>query len=297
MQPGRVFGAIIYPCIIGLAVVSHWFMLRQGLPLLAATYAPVLSAALLIHILEHRLPYQKQWLPNKGDLGNDTIFMLLVQVILPKVLSFLVVLYLLGWFQSMSWVGNIWPQQLPLAVQAILMLLIADLLRYWLHRAFHEWPFLWSFHAVHHSPKKLYWMNVGRFHPFDKATQYLFDVLPFIFLGVSAEVLAFYFVFYAINGFFQHCNINMRLGVLNYLISGPELHRWHHSIHYKEANQNYGNNLIVWDLLFGTYFLPKNRLVGDLGLLNRNYPQSFVAQMKTPFVRKLDKYRDEKLYE
>jgi len=103
--------------------------------------------------------------------------------------------------------------------------------------------------------------------------------------------LALYFVFYAINGFFQHCNINLRLGALNYLISGPELHRWHHSIDYREADKNYGNNLIIWDLIFGTYFLPKSRTVGDLGLLNRQYPQSFIAQMKTPFVNKLDKYR------
>ena len=98
-----------------------------------------------------------------------------------------------------------------------------------------------------------------------------------------------YFVFYAINGFFQHCNIKLHLGPLNYLISGPELHRWHHSVLVAESNNNYGNNLIVWDLIFGSWFLPRDRKVGDLGLLNRNYPTDFTGQMKSPFCKGLDK--------
>jgi sterol desaturase/sphingolipid hydroxylase (fatty acid hydroxylase superfamily) len=132
-------------------------------------------------------------------------------------------------------------------------------------------------------------VNVGRFHPIEKAIQYLFDALPFIILGVSEEVLALYFVFYGINGFFQHCNIELRLGWLNYVVSGPELHRWHHSRKTRESNSNYGNNLIVWDIIFRTYFLPKDQMVGDLGLLNPNYPLGFLSQMKTPFIKGIDK--------
>ena len=79
------------------------------------------------------------------------------------------------------------------------------------------------------------------------------------------------------------------MGLLNYIISGPELHRWHHSNQIEESNTNYGNNLIIWDLVFGTWFLPKNELVGDLGLQNRNYPMDFRAQLKTPFIKGLDK--------
>jgi sterol desaturase/sphingolipid hydroxylase (fatty acid hydroxylase superfamily) len=98
-----------------------------------------------------------------------------------------------------------------------------------------------------------------------------------------------YFVFYAINGFFQHCNIDLRMGILNFIISGPQLHRWHHSVEIQESNTNYGNNLIVWDLLFRTWFLPGARDVGILGLVNREYPLDFLSQLKTPFVKGLDK--------
>jgi sterol desaturase/sphingolipid hydroxylase (fatty acid hydroxylase superfamily) len=169
------------------------------------------------------------------------------------------------------------------------MMALADGLRYWLHRWAHEWELLWRFHAVHHAPQKLYWLNVGRFHPVDKGLQVLLDTLPFLLLGVSEDVLAFYVVCYAINGFFQHCNIDVRLGILNYMISGPELHRWHHSMVKHESNHNYGNNLIIWDLLFGTWHLPPERMVRDLGLVNRAYPSAFLQQMTAPFLSGADK--------
>jgi sterol desaturase/sphingolipid hydroxylase (fatty acid hydroxylase superfamily) len=51
-----------------------------------------------------------------------------------------------------------------------------------------------------------------------------------------------------------------------------------------ESDTNFGNNLIIWDVLFGTRFLPADREVGPLGLNNRTYPASFLAQMKSPFV-------------
>ena len=106
---------------------------------------------------------------------------------------------------------------------------------------------------------------------------------------MSIEVLAAYFVFYAVNGFFQHSNCDVRLGPLNYIVSGPELHRWHHSEFAEESDTNFGNNLIIWDLLFGSRFLPANREVGRLGLVNRDYPSGFLAQMKSPFLPGLDK--------
>ena len=137
---------------------------------------------------------------------------------------------------------------------------------------------------MHHSVSKLYWVNVGRFHPLDKSLQFVCDALPFMLLGLSQEVLTLYFVVYSIKGFFQHSNVDVKLGWFNYLISGPELHRWHHSRTVRESNTNYGNNFIIWDILFGTFYWPDDREVSDLGLLNPVYPTGFVEQMKAPFV-------------
>jgi sterol desaturase/sphingolipid hydroxylase (fatty acid hydroxylase superfamily) len=49
----------------------------------------------------------------------------------------------------------------------------------------------------------------------------------------------------------------MRLGPLNWVIAGPELHRSHHSADVAESNHNYGNNLIIIDVLLGTRHLPR----------------------------------------
>ncbi len=258
-----------YPAILGFAFVLFQALATAGLHVTLASHLAAVAAAVLITLVEIRFPYRVGWRPGMREAGADAVFMMVVQIALPYLLSITLVV--------------------SVAVQACLMLLAADLVRYWLHRAFHRFTFMWRHHAVHHSPHRLYWLNVGRFHPIEKALQLTVDTLPFALLGVANEVLAAYLVFYAVNGFFQHSNCNVRLGPLNYIVSGPELHRWHHSELAVESNRNFGNNLIVWDLLFGTRFLPSDREVGRLGLINRKYPTGFFAQMKTPFVPGLDK--------
>ena len=78
-------------------------------------------------------------------------------------------------------------------------------------------------------------------------------------LGADARVIALVTLFTAIHGLFQHCNVDIRLGPLNWFFSMAELHRWHHSKRIEEANTNYGANLILWDVVFGTRFLPADR--------------------------------------
>ena len=121
-------------------------------------------------------------------------------------------------------------------------------------------------------------MNVGRFHPLDKTIQFLGDSLPFLLLGVGPEVIAAYFVFYAVNGFYQHSNADVRLGFLNWIVAGPELHRWHHSTIISEGHANYGNNLIIWDTFFGTRLLPKERTVSEVGIGNKKWSRRVAGE-------------------
>ncbi|MGD9852372.1 MAG: sterol desaturase family protein [Nitrospirales bacterium] len=279
-----------YPVVLSLGIVIHMALRQTGVNLHIATYVPVGLGALMITALEWRAPFRQTWWADKREIGQDAIFMALIQGVLPPVMAFAFSVTLLDWLQKHEWTMNsVWPHDWPVAGQMLLMMVLADGMRYWLHRWAHEWEPLWRFHAVHHSPHKLYWLNVGRFHPVDKGLQFLLDSLPFVLIGVKKEVLALYVVCYAINGFFQHCNIDLSLGLLNYVISGPELHRWHHSKSKQESNYNYGNNLIVWDWTFGTRFLPRDREVDELGLVNRSYPMTFWKQMSTPFIPGADK--------
>ena len=275
-----------FPFVLALGFASFAFFSMLGLSSALASYASVLVGAIMITWHELKLPYRAEWKPAAAEVRVDAAFLGVVHIALPMLLTVYLVVALAEFLRTAGIAAEtLWPHELPVWAQAALMMLVADFGRYWLHRAFHKFAPMWRLHAVHHSPHRLYWVNVGRFHPLEKSIQYFFDALPFALVGVAGEVLAAYFVFYAINGFYQHSNCLVRLGPLNYLIAGPELHRWHHSELPEESNHNFGNNLIVWDLLFGTRFLPWNREVGPLGLVNRAYPMSFWAQMKTPFVR------------
>ena len=276
--------SILYPITMLIAVGAHLMLTALGWSAMLSAYGIAFTAALWITMLERLFPARRQWLPDWKDVRQDSAFMIAIQIAFPKLLG-LATLQMLLEILSPSVVG-LWPQDSPVWMQALLMLLLADFFRYWLHRAAHGLPWLWKFHAVHHSPKKLYWINVGRFHPVDKGLQIIFDALPFIILGVNEQVLALYFVFYAVNGFFQHCNINLHFGWLNYVVSSAELHRWHHSRLKSESDQNFGNNLIIWDMLFGTRFLPEDRKVSELGLTVDTYPDSFWRQMIEPFKRR-----------
>ena len=279
-----------YPAVMLGSIWANVSLMEAGAGILLATYLPVTIGTLLIIWLEVRMPYRVSWKPSGKEVAEDSAFLALVHVVWPKLLSIGVAFALFELWTGRDWLSYaIWPREWPIPLQAIAMALVVDSTRYWLHRISHEWEPLWRFHAVHHSPHRLYTLNVGRFHPIDKSLQFLLDALPFIVMGVPPAVLSLYFVFYAVNGFFQHSNVDVKLGLLNYLMSGPELHRWHHSMIKEESNHNYGNHLIVWDWLFGTRYLPSDCEVEELGLINRRYPTGFTQQMAAPFYPGLDK--------
>lgn len=278
-----------YPTVLALAFALFWASGQGGAPFGLAAYVAALFGAALVTLHEIKLPYRRSWRPSADEVRADALFMVAVQAALPYLLSITLVAGLAHWIRQADVSATaLWPHHWPLPFQVGLMLLAAELPRYWLHRAFHRWPVMWSLHAVHHSPHRLYWLNVGRFHPLEKPFQFVVDTLPFALLGVSDAVLAAYFVFYAVNGFYQHSNCKVNLGVLNHVVAGPELHRWHHAERKAEANHNFGNNLIVWDTLFGTRYLPKDREVGQLGLANRPYPLGFLGAVTAPFKPGLD---------
>ncbi len=277
-----------YPVIIVLGFALYLALAGAGLHVTLASYGAALVGVCLIALHEIKLPYRKDWRPPAEDVRTDALFLIIVQVALPYLLALTVVIGLAGALKAGGLTVNVfWPHNLPVVAQVAIMLLAADFMRYWMHRAFHRYPLMWRLHAVHHSPPQLYTINVGRFHPVEKSIQYAFDTLPFALLAVAQEVLAAYFVFYALNGFFQHSNCRVYLGPLNYIVAGPELHRWHHSRRAREMNSNFGNNLIVWDTLFRTRFLPDDRDVETIGIRNRRYPLGFFVQMRSPFVREL----------
>jgi sterol desaturase/sphingolipid hydroxylase (fatty acid hydroxylase superfamily) len=274
---------VVYPVLLGGALALLWALLVFGASLAWAPYIAVAIAGPLVILAERSLPYRQEWQASWADLTDDGMYLTIVQVALPLVLVWTVVWFLSEKLGNAVVLFDVWPQHWPIWAQLLAKIVIGDFFRYWLHRAAHTWPLLWRLHAVHHQPEKLYTTNVFRFHPAEKTLQFLFDTLPFMLVGIGTEVLAYYFVFYSMSGLFQHSNCDVRLGWLNYLVSGPEVHRWHHSQAIAESNNNYAHSFVIWDLMFGTYFRPRGAEVARLGLHEPDYPRRFIGQLLAPF--------------
>jgi sterol desaturase/sphingolipid hydroxylase (fatty acid hydroxylase superfamily) len=285
-QTARLLPYLHYPVVITTTFALFAMLRSQGVSLVASTYVPILFAAAMVTALELKFPHRQEWRAPANEIKIDLAFMTIVQLAFPPLVGFVFTYALIEPARALHLpIAALWPHAWPIWIQALLMVLVVDFLRYWLHRAAHQSPALWRLHAVHHSVEQLYWLNTARFHLLEKAMQMTLDSLPFLLMGVAPTVLALYYVAYATNGFFQHCNIELRYGVLNYIVGSAETHRWHHSRIPRESNANYGNTLIVWDLVFGTWFLPLDRAVHQLGLQDPGYPKSFWALMRAPFSR------------
>jgi len=278
----RALSFLPYPLVLGGAVIGFQHALSAGLAPAWAAYGVVAIAAFTVVALEILLPEHREWRPARKELLTDATFMALVQIALPRLLSAMFAAALIAWGQSHVH-ASLWPTQLPIAMQLLGMILIIEFFRYWLHRAAHRFLPLWRLHEVHHSPERLYALNVGRFHPIEKTLHFCIDTAPFLLAGARVEVLAWYFVVYSVNGSLQHSNVRLRHGWLNYIVGSAETHRWHHARDPKLASCNFGSTTVVWDIVFGTWYLPAGTMPQDLGIPNRAYPRGFWAQLAAPF--------------
>jgi len=172
-------------------------------------YIAVVIPALLIIFLEFRFPYRKKWLPKADEFKQDLIYLFGVQLFWVLLVKYMLASYLINEGFSNTVIFNIWPNQWPLFSQLVVMVLMGEFMQYWWHRMSHKLPVLWALHDVHHQPNKVYSLNTGRFHPLDKIVEFFADILVFILIGASSELIAFYYVFYAVNGLLQHANLKL----------------------------------------------------------------------------------------
>jgi sterol desaturase/sphingolipid hydroxylase (fatty acid hydroxylase superfamily) len=269
--------------ILTLAAANTMLAAGWAPPTVVGVCVPVAYAG--IALLERLVPYRESWLHSKGDLKTD-IAWLFTNSALNRIVEplFLAVGVAVAAWISANWGWQIWPRDLPLLVQLVPALIFVEFFEYSFHRLMHENATMWRFHATHHSAPRLYWLNAVRFHPVDYTLVGIGKLVPLAMVGASAELFAMVNVFSAVHGAFQHANVPAKMGPLNYVFSMAELHRWHHSPLIAEANHNYGGNLILWDLVFGTRYLPEDREPPEeIGLEDPpEFPDDFVGQVLSP---------------
>ena len=167
----------------------------------------------------------------------------------------------------------------PLALQAVVAVALGDLSVYWFHRASHAVPFLWRFHAVHHSAAHLDWLAAHREHPIDGLLTQAAVNAPAILLGFSLGHVAWLIALRGMWAIFIHSNVRLPLGPLRVLLGAPDLHHGHHL---RTAHAQNFANLAPWtDLLFGTYYRPRGPELWPLGT-DEPLSASYLAMLARP---------------
>ncbi len=177
-----------------------------------------------------------------------------------------------------------WVQGLPFLVELLLLLLVADLVQYWTHRAYHEVPVLWRLHAVHHSAKTLDWMAGSRLHVLELLLTRTLILAPIFVLGFSKEVIDAYIIIVGFQAVFNHANVSVRLGPLRFVIVTPNFHHWHHSQDTEAIDRNYAAHYAFLDYLFGTAVKSTLMWPARYGVLGDYVPNGFLRQQAFPFV-------------
>ncbi len=276
----------LFPVAFAAALGGTLLGLQQGVSEGRILGVIIVCTIVVVVVFERLLPEHPDWNVSQGDVGTDLVHGVVSSTIheLLKVGLHVAFIGLAAWLSELVG-GSLWLMDWPLLLQLALALVISQFGEYWAHRAMHELPPLWRLHATHHSPGRLYWLNASRFHPLDAVILLTVALTPLIVLGVGSDALLLFAVWVSVHGLFQHCNIRLRLGPLNYLFSMAELHRWHHSLSLEEANSNYGNNILFWDLVFRTVHYPKDREASaEIGLSDLpGFPKDYLGQLLSPW--------------
>jgi lathosterol oxidase len=168
---------------------------------------------------------------------------------------------------------------LPLVVQAPLALLVADLVQYGVHRAFHRVPFLWRFHRVHHASTTMDWLAGSRLHLVDIVATRGAVLAALLACGFSTATLGLYLAWVGFHAVFVHANFAPSLRWLEPWLATPRYHHWHHAADEAARDKNFAVHLPCIDVLFGTRYLPADRWPERYGLVREEAPRGFWPQL------------------
>jgi sterol desaturase/sphingolipid hydroxylase (fatty acid hydroxylase superfamily) len=233
------------------------------------------AAALGFIALEHWRPYdgrQRFW---RDEFWSDLLFYTLAQsYVLGLVITWIGaalndLIGLSSWRLFAKW---------PVAAQFALFFVTHDLYIYLFHRAQHRWRWLWRLHEAHHSTKDVDWLSGSRSHALEILINQTIEFAPLVLLGAHPAVAISKLTIDAVWGMYIHTNIDVRSGWLQYVINGPEMHRWHHAKEVTDGHLNYGTKLAIWDWLFGTAYLPHGLKPQAYGMFGYDVPRGFWAQ-------------------
>jgi sterol desaturase/sphingolipid hydroxylase (fatty acid hydroxylase superfamily) len=243
----------------------------------------LLGSTLIFIVIEKLFPlykgqavFRREW---QTDLKHFAVNHFIVGLVLLTV-NFLLH-HLFGKLLDNAWQQHV--QRVPFLPQLLLCILVADLAQYWTHRAYHEVPFLWRFHAVHHSVKTMDWLAGSRQHMLELIATRVCVLAPLYVLGFSEGVMNAYIIVVGFQAVFNHANVHLPWGPLKYLIVTPDFHHWHHASDDEAIDRNYAAHYAFLDYLFGTAVTSKKKFPEKYGVVGDYMPDGFIRQQLFPF--------------
>jgi sterol desaturase/sphingolipid hydroxylase (fatty acid hydroxylase superfamily) len=175
----------------------------------------------------------------------------------------------------------------PLWLQFFEILICVDLVSYWVHRAFHQVPFLWKFHAIHHSSLHMDWLAGSRSHVVDVLVNRTLGFVPIFVLGFAPAAIYAYLVFVSFHAVYIHANVRHRWPYLRWFIATPEFHHWHHTSDEEGIDKNFAVFISTLDVIFRTAHLP-GHWPNRYGTTKFQPPESWTGQLLYPFKRQVE---------
>ena len=242
------------------------------------------AAALILTPLERLLPLHRDKKTFRPGLGIDVLHLIVSRalihvgiVVTTLTLSYACALVVPERVQNAIQRQTGW-------IQFVQLLLLADLGFYLAHRLVHTVPWLWRFHAVHHSSEQMDWMSTFRVHPVDQVLNSTIIAVPVVALGFSPGPLLAYALLYRVHSVLLHSNVRVDFGPLSHVFASPRYHHWHHADEPQAYDRNFGGQLVIWDRLFHTAN-ESDELPTRYGVRG-TVPNSYVQQLLTPLLPK-----------
>jgi sterol desaturase/sphingolipid hydroxylase (fatty acid hydroxylase superfamily) len=232
------------------------------------------TSAVIFALFERIIPYSKgQSLFREGFLDDFALYTIAQSYVLGIVIFSIIIARLdavagLSRLQLLS--------RWPLWLQVTFFVVTHDFYIYWMHRWQHRNRYLWRLHEAHHSPRSVDWLSGSRSHCLEILINQTIEFVPIVLLGAAPDVVPLKGAISAVWGMYIHSNLNVHTGRLQWIINGPEMHRWHHTTG-RGMRSNYSTKLAIWDWMFATAYLPADQRAKVYGVRTL-FPKHYVAQ-------------------
>lgn len=246
----------------------------------------VLFMGVLFVPLERLFPRRKDQTLLRDEWRED-LFYYLVSSLLVQILTYLT-LAPSNFVNQQAELGAVrgFVNGLPWLVQLAAIMVLTDLAQYWVHRAFHRVPFLWNFHAVHHSAQSMDWIAGARMHLIEIVVLRSLTATPMFVLGFDESAIQAYVLIVYVYSAFIHANIGTNFGLLEKLVVAPRFHHWHHGVEKEAIDVNFAIHFPFLDRLFGTYHLPEGKWPQGYGIGGNPVPRGYWKQFWYPLRRR-----------